>query len=315
MSGVLDEVNRRTQLVGQNRMELLLFYMGDKQLFGINVFKVREVIPCPPLKRMPDSHSVVAGIAHIRGTTVSLIDMAKSIGKAPLPKTDGTFVIMTEFNRTVQGFLVSAVDRIVNLNWDAIRPPPKGTEIGSFLTAVTSVDDKLVQIVDVEKVLEMVTGPSKGVSAELAESGQQAHGRVRRVLVADDSSVARKQIKRALDELGVESIVVKDGREALDTLKELAGVTGSIDDQIAMLISDIEMPEMDGYTLTAELRKVPELAQLHVILHSSLSGSFNAAMVERAGANRFLPKFSPDDLAEAVLDQIRGPASPADDPA
>ena len=315
MSGVLDEVNRRTQLVGQNRLELLLFYMGDKQLFGINVFKVREVIPCPTLKRMPDSHSVVAGIAHIRGTTVSLIDMAKSIGKAPLPKTDGTFVIMTEFNRTVQGFLVSAVDRIVNLNWDAIRPPPKGTEIGSFLTAVTSVDDKLVQIVDVEKVLEMVTGPSKGVSAELAESGQQTHGRVRRVLVADDSSVARKQIKRALDELGVESIVVKDGREALDTLKELAGVTGSIDDQIAMLISDIEMPEMDGYTLTAELRKVPELAQLHVILHSSLSGSFNAAMVERAGANRFLPKFSPDDLAEAVLDQIRGPASPADDPA
>jgi two-component system chemotaxis response regulator CheV len=315
MSGVLDEVNRRTQLVGQNRMELLLFYMGDKQLFGINVFKVREVIPCPPLKRMPDSHSVVAGIAHIRGTTVSLIDMAKSIGKAPLPKTEGTFVIMTEFNRTVQGFLVSGVDRIVNLNWDAIRPPPKGTEIGSFLTAVTNVDDKLVQIVDVEKVLEMVTGPSKGVSAELAESGKQTHGRVRRVLVADDSSVARKQIKRALDELGVESIVVKDGREALDTLKELAGVTGSIDDQISMLISDIEMPEMDGYTLTAELRKIPELAHLHVILHSSLSGSFNAAMVERAGANRFLPKFSPDDMAEAVLEQIRGPASPADDPA
>jgi two-component system chemotaxis response regulator CheV len=294
-------------LVGQNRLELLMFHLGDKQLFGINVFKVREVIPCPPLiKRMPDSHPVVAGIAHIRGATVPLIDMAKAVGKLPLARTEGSFVIITEFNRTVQGFLVSAVDRIVNLNWDAIRPPPKGTEMGSFLTAVTNVDDKLVEIVDVEKVLEMVTGPAKGVSAEIAQAGQEASGRVRRVLVADDSSVARKQIKRSLDEIGVESIIVKDGREALDTLRELAAVTGSIDDQIALMLSDIEMPEMDGYTLTAELRKLPELAKLYVILHSSLSGSFNAAMVQRAGANKFLPKFNPDELAGAVLEHIQG---------
>jgi two-component system, chemotaxis family, chemotaxis protein CheV len=222
MSGVLDEVNRRTQLVGQNRMELLLFHLGDKQLFGINVFKVREVIPCPTLKRMPESHAVVAGIANIRGHTVALIDMAKAVGKRPLPGTEGTFVIMTEFNRAIQGFLVSSVDRIVNLNWDAIRPPPKGTDNGSFLTAVTNVDDKLVEIVDVEKVLEMVIGPAKEVSADLAHAGAGTDSdRIRRVLVADDSSVARKQIKRALDEIGVDSIVVKDGREALDVLKEL----------------------------------------------------------------------------------------------
>lgn len=306
MSGVLDEVNRRTQLVGQNRMELLLFHLGDKQLFGINVFKVREVIPCPTLKRMPESHAVVAGIANIRGHTVALIDMVKAVGKRPLPGTEGTFVIMTEFNRAIQGFLVSSVDRIVNLNWDAIRPPPKGTDNGSFLTAVTNVDDKLVEIVDVEKVLEMVIGPAKEVSADLAHAGAGTDSdRIRRVLVADDSSVARKQIKRALDEIGVDSIVVKDGREALDVLKELVA-KGNIEDEISMVISDIEMPEMDGYTLTAELRKMPELTQLYVMLHSSLSGQFNTAMVERAGANRFLPKFSPDELAEAVLGHIRG---------
>ncbi|OOG27134.1 chemotaxis protein CheW [Thioalkalivibrio denitrificans] len=307
MSGVLDEVNRRTQLVGQNRMELLLFHLGDRQMFGINVFKVREVIPCPPLKRMPESNPVVAGIANIRGHTVALIDIAKAIGKRPLPQTEGTFVIMTEFNRAVQGFLVSAVDRIVNLNWDAIRPPPKGTDNGSFLTAVTNVDDQLVEIVDVEKVLEQVTGPARGVSAELTQAGVGAagSGRVRCALVADDSSVARKQIKRALDEIGVESILVKDGREALDTLKEMVAA-GDIYEQISMVISDIEMPEMDGYTLTAELRRIPELAQLYVMLHSSLSGQFNTAMVERAGANRFLPKFSPDELAEAVLGHIQG---------
>lgn len=305
MSGVLEEVNRRTQLVGQNRLELLLFHLGDSQLFAINVFKVREVIPCPRLKRMPDSHAVVAGIASIRGHTVSLIDMAKAIGKAPLPGTDGSFVIMTEFNRTVQGFLVSSVDRIVNLNWDTVRPPPRGTANGSFLTAVTSVDDRLVEILDVEKVLEMVTGPARGVSSELARSSAGDSARVRRVLVADDSSVARKQIKRALDEIGVESIIVKDGGEALDALREMAAA-GDIEAQISMLISDIEMPQMDGYTLTAELRRIPELAGLYVMLHSSLSGQFNTAMVEQAGANRFLPKFSPDELAEAVLGHIQG---------
>lgn len=305
MSGVLEEVNRRTQLVGQNRMELLLFYLGDRQLFGINVFKVREVIPCPPLKRMPDSHAVVAGIASIRGQTVALIDMARAIGKRPLSSTDNSFVIMTEFNRTVQGFLVSAVDRIVNLNWDTIRPPPKGTDNGSFLTAVTNVDDHLVEIVDVEKVLELVTGPAGEVSAELLQPAGAEGERVRRVLVADDSSVARNQIRRALDEIGVESVIVKDGREALETLKEMIAA-GDIHAQISMVISDIEMPEMDGYTLTAELRRLPELAGMYVMLHSSLSGQFNTAMVEQAGANRFLPKFSPDELAEAVLGHIRG---------
>ncbi|MGM0676986.1 chemotaxis protein [Ectothiorhodospira marina] len=303
MSDLLDGVNRRTQMVGQNRLELLLFSLGTRQMFAINVFKVREVIACPPLNRMPSAHSVVRGVATLRGQTVSVVDLAQAIGMAAPEQEQKAFVILTEFNRSVQGLLVASVDRIINLNWDQIRPPPRGTHKDSFLTAVTQVEDRLVEIIDVEKVLEMVTGPSKDVDEALSRAIREG-GRVRRALVADDSSVARKQIVRALAQIGVEAIVANDGQQALTKLKEMAQ-QGPIDEQIGMVISDIEMPVMDGYTLSSEIRQTTDLSGLYILLHSSLSGTFNEAMVRQAGADRFLPKFSPDELAEAVLGHLQ----------
>lgn len=303
MAGVLEGVNRRTQLVGQNRLELLLFRLGGTQQFAINVFKVREVIPCPRLQRMPNSHPVVCGIANLRGKTVSVIDLAMAIGRRPQDMSDA-FIIVTEFNRNIQGFLVSSVERIVNMNWEGILPPPKGTDKGSYLTAVTNVDGRLVEIVDVEKVLEMVVGSHTDVSEAVTSGVDRTKGKVRRALVADDSSVARKQVQRALEQIGVESVLVIDGKQALKQLREWAD-EGVLDDQISLVISDIEMPEMDGYTLTAEIRKDPRLGKLHVLLHSSLSGGFNQAMIEKVGANSFLPKFKPDELAAAVMAYIQ----------
>ncbi|MBK1673456.1 chemotaxis protein CheW [Ectothiorhodospira shaposhnikovii] len=305
MSSLLDDVDRRTQMVGQNRLELLLFTLGGRQLFAINVFKVREVITCPPLNRLPSTHPIIRGVATLRGKTVSVVDLAQALGMAPVPSREGgaAFVILTEFNRSVQGLLVASVDRIINLNWDQIHPPPRGTHKDSFLTAVTQVEDRLVEIIDVEKVLEMVTGPSGDVS-DAVMSNIHGGGRIRCALVADDSAVARRQMVRALTQIGVESIVVNDGRQALDKLLELAS-QGPIDQQIGMVISDIEMPEMDGYTLTSAIRKEPALSRLYVVLHSSLSGTFNESLVRRAGADRFLPKFSPDELAEVVLGHLQ----------
>ncbi|WP_412852474.1 chemotaxis protein [Ectothiorhodospira shaposhnikovii] len=305
MSSLLDDVDRRTQMVGQNRLELLLFTLGSRQLFAINVFKVREVITCPALNRLPSAHSIIRGVATLRGKTVSVVDLAQALGMPPIPSREGgSFVILTEFNRSVQGLLVASVDRIINLNWDQIHPPPRGTHKDSFLTAVTQVDNRLVEIIDVEKVLEMITGPARDVSDSLLSNIQEG-GRVRRALVADDSAVARRQIVRALTQMGVESVVVNDGRQALDKLLELAA-QGPIEQQIGLVISDIEMPEMDGYTLSSTIRKEPALSRLHVVLHSSLSGTFNETLVRRAGADRFLPKFSPDELAEVVLGYLQG---------
>ena len=140
----------------------------------------------------------------------------------------------------------------------------------------------------------------------LAGHDFSAHA-VRHVLVADDSSVARSQIKRSLEQVGLECTMVIDGKKALEQLREWAAA-GPVQEKVGLLLSDIEMPEMDGYTLTAEVRKDPALKDLYVILHSSLSGVFNNAMVERVGADVFVPKFHPDDLVKAVMSYFDGNA-------
>lgn len=305
MANVLDEVRRRTQLVGHNRLELLLFRLDGEQRFAINVFKVREVITCPELIWVPNAHVSVCGLATIRGKTVPIIDLGTSLGRDPIEEPGDGFVIVTEFNRSVQGFLVSSVDRIANLHWEGIEPPPRGADQETYLTAVTRVDERMVEVVDVEMVFSEVMGIQDSVSTEvLLARGEDATLRDgRHILVVDDSSVARNQIKRTLDQIGIPCRLANNGRQALDMLRGWAQ-DGDINEQISMVISDIEMPKMDGYTLTAHIRKDARLKGLFVLLHSSLSGVFNNAMVERVGANRFIAKFNADDLASVVLEEM-----------
>ncbi|UAA39471.1 chemotaxis protein CheV [Paraneptunicella aestuarii] len=300
MAGILDSVNQRTQLVGQNRLELLLFKLQGKQRYGINVFKVREVLQCPQLTSIPKSNSLIRGVAHIRGQTISVIDMSLATGGRAIQDISNAFIVIAEYNRTVQGFLVSSVERIININWESIMPPPEGTGKASYLTAVTEVDKELIEILDVEKILNEISPANAEVSQKFAENIHVENPRGKIIFIADDSSVARSQVKKALSSLGMDIEMAKDGREALVRLKEIASETGDITDKVAVLVSDIEMPEMDGYTLTAEIKSTPELAKLHVILHTSLSGVFNQAMVQKVGADDFIAKFHPDELAASV---------------
>lgn len=305
MAGILDSVNQRTQLVGQNRLELLLFSLVGRQKYGINVFKVREVLPCPKLTEIPKRQPVVRGVAHIRGHTISIIDLSLAIGGPQVRDLSKAFVIIAEYNRNVQGFLVNSVERIVNTNWENMAPPPSGAGISSYLTAVTQVEGQLIEVIDVEKVLaELIPIPTE-ISEGIIETSLTDTGGEHVVLIADDSSVARNQIKRTIEQLGVKVIACKDGREMLNLLQKTVADGKSIQDEFLMLISDIEMPEMDGYTLTAEIRHNAKLAGLYVVLHTSLSGVFNQAMVQKVGANAFIAKFQPDELALIVQEQMR----------
>ncbi len=305
MAGVMDSVNQRTQLVGQNRLELLLFRLNGSQLYGINVFKVKEVLQCPRLTVMPKSSQVVRGVANIRGGTIPILDLALATGRHALRDVANSFVIITEYNTKVQGFLVHSVERIVNMNWEAIHPPPKGTGRDHYLTAVTRVDNQLVEIIDVEKILAEVAPTSEDISEGVLDADTQARAVSKRVLVVDDSSVARKQLVRCLETVGVEVLALNDGRQALDYLHQMVEAGGHPGSDLLMVISDIEMPEMDGYTLTAEIRHDPRMQDLHILLHTSLSGVFNQAMVKKVGADDFLAKFRPDDLAARVSDRIK----------
>ncbi|MHA6196537.1 chemotaxis protein CheV [Pseudomonas wadenswilerensis] len=306
MAGVMDSVNQRTQLVGQNRLELLLFRLRGEQLYGINVFKVREVLQCPSLTLLPKASRVVRGVANIRGATIPILDLAMATGLPPLENQDPSksFVIITEYNTKTQGFLVHSVERIVNMNWEEIHPPPKGTGRDHYLTAVTRVDNKMVEIIDVEKILAEVAPASEAVSTGVVNAEVHSKAVSLRVLTVDDSSVARKQVSRCLQTVGVEVIALNDGRQALDYLRNLVDEGKRPEEEFLMMISDIEMPEMDGYTLTAEIRNDPRMQNLHIILHTSLSGVFNQAMVKKVGADDFLAKFRPDDLAQRVVDRI-----------
>tara|TARA_R110000782_G_scaffold62940_5_gene129138 strand:+ start:289 stop:1254 length:966 start_codon:yes stop_codon:yes gene_type:complete len=303
MAGVMDSVNQRTQLVGQNRLELLLFRLSGPQLYGINVFKVKEVLQCPKLTILPRLNPVVRGVAHIRGGTLPIIDLNKATGGPGLDDLSTAFVIITEYNYRVQGFLVRSVERIVNMNWSDIHPPPRGTGRDHYLTAVTRVDDKMVEIIDVEKILAEVVPTVETITAGVIDEVTHTEALARKVLIVDDSSVARKQVARCLQEVGVEVVALNDGRQALNWLRDLVESGAGVSD-LLMMVSDIEMPEMDGYTLTAEIRNDPRMTGLHILLHTSLSGVFNQAMVKKVGADDFLAKFKPDELAQRVIDRL-----------
>jgi two-component system, chemotaxis family, chemotaxis protein CheV len=304
MAGVMDSVNQRTQLVGQNRLELLLFRLNSQQLYGINVFKVKEVLQCPPLNAIPGRNHVVRGVAHIRGGTIPIMDLNLAIGRKALTEIESCFVIITEYNRTAQGFLVRSVERIVNMNWGDIHPPPKGAGREHYLTAVTQVEGQLVEIIDVEKILAEVSPMKEEVSVGIIEDGIAEKVVQKHVLIVDDSTIARKQIQRVVEGMGIQTTTKKDGAEALNYLKDLLAAGKNPYTELVMIICDIEMPEMDGYTFTAEVRNNSALKDLHIVLHTSLSGVFNEAMVRKVGADDFLAKFNPDELAKRVNDRV-----------
>lgn len=298
---LLDRIDQRIRLAGHNRLALLLFRLGTRQLFGVNVFKVQEVLPRPPLFRLPQLPRAFAGAADVRGRTVPVLDLARAIGH---DHEDGEprYLVVTEFNRSVQGFLVSGVERIVNIAVEDIQPPPEFGGEQHYLTGMTRHHGELIQLIDVESVLAE-SAPRQRDSAPIAPVAVPAAA-PRGVLVVDDSRVARNQIRGVLDQLGLEATLLSDGRQALEHLQQLLAAGQAPDQRYAMVISDIEMPAMDGYTLTTEIRRTPGLDGLFVLLHTSLSGVFNQAMVERVGADDFVPKYSEHELAERIAARV-----------
>lgn len=284
-------------LAGDNRLELLLFGLGGRQRFGINVLKIREITPCSELTHIPHSHPAVMGIAHLRGETLSVIDLARAVGKAsPFSEESGPegSIIITEFYRTIQGFLVTDIDRIVVCDWREVLPPPQGSGINHYLSGVARVGDTLVQILDIEMVINKVI-PSSLIEGETpVHVNTKLQGR--RVLLVDDSGVARKRTLQLLEPLGLSVTLANDGKAALELLKNSPPGQG-----YDMVISDIEMPKMDGYSLTQHIREEAGLSSLYVLLHTSLSGDVNDDKARAVGADDILTKFVPEEIYKAVI--------------
>lgn len=305
MASVLDSVDQRTQLVGENRLEILMFRLHGRQLFAINVFKVQEVVRLPHLTLIPQRHPHMCGVITLRGQTIPVIDLAQAIGMRPLERNENSTVIVTEYNRSVQAFLIGSVERIVNLNWESIQPPPRTTGRQHYLTAITRVEDAIVEIIDVEKVLSEIVPMNTKISEEKLSSPLLAKAAGREVLIIDDSMVALHQLTDALGQMGVTVHQATDGLKGLQQLQQWADQGEVLTDKLLMVFTDAEMPEMDGYRLTTEIRNDPRLRDLYVVMHTSLSGSFNAAMVEKVGCDNFLSKFQPDRLADIIEERLK----------
>jgi len=310
MSSLIKEVDARTGLAGTNQMELLLFHVGTSEVFGINVFKVREVMKFPTLTRLPEADPRVEGMANIRGTTVPVIGLTQIITglisgqSSELSEGQGKLIV-TEYNTSLQAFHVAGVDRILRLSWTQIKSPPPlvRNNTKGAVTAVAMLDDgRMVLILDVEKILaEMSPKTDEEVFA-----GMELRPEVKnkRVLFADDSAVARTQIRKTLERLGISYVQTTTGQEAWDRLLEIADKAASLGksvrDEIQMVLSDIEMPDMDGFSLTKHIRADPRFMEMPVILHSSLTGTCNKEKGKAVGASGYVTKFDPKVLGDII---------------
>ena len=309
MSELLKNIDARTRLAGTNKLEILLFSLGRdsrtgrRETFGINVFKVREVMRTPDFTAAPEMPPEVEGIVSLHSVLVPVVDLARCCKVQTEARRE--IMIVTEYNSHTQGFLVEAVDTILRLDWAQMRVPPAMlvAQMGGLITAVTELSDaRLVMMLDVEKVLADITGYdddflSRGIHP-IATPTEAT------VLFADDSSVARGQIQRTLDLLKLHYVSTINGRQAWDELQKLASYaqTSNVQtrDLIQVVLTDVEMPEIDGFMLTKLIKSDPRFAGIPVIMHSSLSGNQNQKLGKSVGVDEYVSKFEPERLAEAL---------------
>jgi two-component system chemotaxis response regulator CheV len=312
-SSVLDSVDARTRLAGSNTMELLLFSLGTKETFAINVFKVREITRTPAVTRAPNLPHGVEGVVSLRGSIIPVISLSKLIGVGVSECSNETMMV-TEFSRHVQGFLMSGVDRIVRVEWNKVRTPdPMIVGDSGNITAITELPDgQLVSILDVEHVLAKVYGESEVPELEPAP---QTDGSV---FFVDDSAVARKEIVKVLDKLAVNHQHASNGREAWERLRSIANRAQAEGEPLAkrlqLILTDAEMPEMDGYVLTRCIKSDSRFEGVPVVMHSSLSSEANRSMGKSVGVDAYVAKFEPRVLADTLRPLIGNTAAAAAQP-
>ena len=313
MDNFQKEIDERANLALSNKFELLLFRLGkdaqdDKtELFGINVFKLREIIPMPGVTRAAGMKSPLLGVANIRDQIIPVIDLPAIAGCKP--ETGLNLLLITEYARSTQAFAVESVENIVRLDWSQVHTAEAGVSSRSNITSIACIDgdkqsNNLALVLDVEQILYDIIPASRGPAANktVANSFNLKPGAV--AIVAEDSKVARSMLEKGLKEMGIPALMHTTGKEAWEQIKVMADEAQaqgtSIDDKIALVLTDLEMPEMDGFTLTRNIKRDARLQHIPVVIHSSLSGSANEEHVRKVGANAYVAKFEINELSSAI---------------
>lgn len=316
MQTIQQEIDERTNLTSSNKLELLLFRLGHDavldrtELFGINVFKIREIIPMPQITAMAGSSQHMMGMIDLRGQILPVIDLPGVAGCTP--KTGLNILLITEYARTTQAFAVESVEDIVRLDWKQVLSA-EGNAANGMVTSIARITgdngDQLAQVLDVETILRQVMPPTEpDVNPDtIGPEVTLKPGSV--ILAADDSLVARTMIEEGLTAMGLPYIMCKTGQEAWDQLQAISvkaqAENKAVIDKIALVLTDLEMPEMDGFTLTRNIKQDPRFSAIPVVIHSSLTGTANEAHVKKVGADAYVAKFVAEDLANALRKALR----------
>lgn len=279
--------------------KLLLFYLTSHRPFGLGTLKIREIMPIVPLTKLPHSHSAVVGTMSFRGSAVPVIDMAAAVGYPPLTAEERktASIIITDIQRREIGFLVRSVRKIVETDWKDVMSPPQSLGDRAFITGLVTIEDQIVQLLDVELLLARVYPESINPRDVVLTDVQRETLKGLNILLVDDSQVARKQLSDALDSKDVTYFVTTNGQDALDLMINANNDGKPID----ILVSDIEMPGLDGYELTFNVRDSSSLRQPYIILHTSLNSEMSVSYAKQVGADEALTKFDAEELLHAIL--------------
>lgn len=299
---LLESIDARTRLAGSNKMEILLFSLGTRETFGINVFKVREVNSAPHITKTPNMPQGVEGLVSLRGNVIPVLSLVSFLDDThEKPVTLGKTMMVAEYSQRTLGFLVNEVDRIIRVDWEKVKAPESVLSSNQgIISAITELEDgTLVSILDVEQILANAFGEAIIVDIERAQISDDIG-----VFFTDDSTVARRKIAEVFDKLGVKHKHAINGLEAWNRLQGLAAhaeQTGvPLRDEIRLILVDAEMPEMDGYVLTKHIKGDARFDGIPVVMHSSLSSQANRAMGQAVGVDAYVAKFDATGLADTL---------------
>ncbi len=298
---LLESVDARTRLAGSNKMEILLFSLGTRETFGINVFKVREVGRTPHITKTPNMPRWVEGLISLRGNVIPVLSLASFLELDNPPAGLGKTMMVAEYSKRTLGFLVHEVDRIIRVDWERVKAPETVLAANQgLITAVIELEGgHLVSILDVEQILANAFGEAIIIDIAPARVEEEVS-----IFFVDDSIVARKKISEVLDKLGVKHKHATNGMEAWTRLQAIAAhaqqMGKSLRDEIRLILVDAEMPEMDGYVLTKNIKGDARFEGVPVVMHSSLSSEANRAMGKAVGVDSYVAKFDAEVLADTL---------------
>ena len=276
---------------GTNELEIMEFTVGG-ELFGINIAKIREIMRAQETKRMPNSHNFVEGIFKQRGEVITVIDLAKCLNIEKSENKSHDIFILTHFNKLNFAFRVESVVGIDRVSWEDIKKPDKVIYSGedSVATAIAEYKDRLITILEFEKIIADISPETSITLDRLDELGDRVESQ-KKILVAEDSMMLSNLIIGFLHKSGYKNTVkFNNGKEAWNYLTEAKESGLPISNYVSCIVSDIEMPLMDGHRLTKLIKTDDELKHIPVILFSSLISDELRIKGQEVGADEQITK-------------------------